>query len=35
MFARLEWIKFQSGSMKMIREEYEKLKDQALTIRQK
>jgi len=27
MVARLEWIKFQSGSMKMIRDEYEKLKD--------
>ena len=27
MVARLEWIKFQSGSMKRIREEYEKLKD--------
>jgi len=27
MVARLEWIKFQSGSMKMIREEYEKMKD--------
>ena len=27
MVARLEWMKFQSGSMKMIRDEYEKLKD--------
>jgi len=27
MVARLEWIKFQSGSMRMIRDEYEKLKD--------
>jgi ketose-bisphosphate aldolase len=27
MVARLEWIKFKSGSMKMIRDEYEKLKD--------
>jgi ketose-bisphosphate aldolase len=27
MVARLEWVKFKSGSMKMIRDEYEKLKD--------
>ncbi len=27
MVARLEWIKFKSGSMKAIRDEYEKLKD--------
>lgn len=27
MVARLEWKKFRSGSMKMIRDEYEKLKD--------
>jgi len=27
MVARLEWLKFKSGSMKMIRDEYEKLKD--------
>jgi fructose-bisphosphate aldolase class II len=27
MVARLEWVKFKSGSMKIIREEYEKLKD--------
>ena len=27
MVARLEWMKFKSGSMKMIRDEYEKLKD--------
>jgi ketose-bisphosphate aldolase len=27
MVARLEWIKFKSGSMKIIRDEYEKLKD--------
>jgi ketose-bisphosphate aldolase len=27
MVARLEWVKFKSGSMKRIRDEYEKLKD--------
>ena len=27
MVARLEWLKFKSRSMKMIRDEYEKLKD--------
>jgi ketose-bisphosphate aldolase len=27
MVARLEWVKFKSGSMKMIRDEYEKFKD--------
>jgi ketose-bisphosphate aldolase len=27
MVARLEWIKFRSGSMKSVRDEYEKLKD--------
>ncbi len=27
MVARLEWIKFKSGSMKAIHQEYEKLKD--------
>jgi ketose-bisphosphate aldolase len=31
MVARLEWIKFKSGSMKAIRDEYEKLKDQNYT----
>jgi fructose-bisphosphate aldolase, class II len=31
MVARLEWIKFKSGSMKSIRDEYEKLKDQKYT----
>ena len=31
MVARLEWVKFKSGSMKMIRDEYEKLKDMHFT----
>jgi ketose-bisphosphate aldolase len=31
MVARLEWVKFQSGSMKVIRDEYEKLKDLRCT----
>jgi ketose-bisphosphate aldolase len=31
MVARLEWIKFKSGSMKAIRDEYEKLKDRDHT----
>jgi ketose-bisphosphate aldolase len=31
MVARLEWIKFKSGSMKSIRDEYEKLKDLSFT----
>ncbi len=31
MVARLEWIKFKSGSMKSIRDEYEKLKDNRFT----
>jgi ketose-bisphosphate aldolase len=31
MVARLEWIKFKSGSMKAIRDEYYKLKDQNYT----
>jgi ketose-bisphosphate aldolase len=31
MVARLEWIKFRSGSMKTIRDEYEKLKDLRFT----
>jgi ketose-bisphosphate aldolase len=31
MVARLEWIKFSSGSMKAIRDEYEKLKDLRFT----
>ncbi len=31
MVARLEWIKFKSGSMKTIRDEYEKLKDLKFT----
>ena len=31
MVARLEWIKFKSGSMKAIRDEYEKLKDPNYT----
>jgi ketose-bisphosphate aldolase len=31
MVARLEWMKFRSGSMKMIRDEYEKLKDPGHT----
>jgi ketose-bisphosphate aldolase len=31
MVARLEWIKFESGSMKAIRDEYEKLKDLRFT----
>jgi len=31
MVARLEWIKFKSGSMKTIRDEYEKLKDLSFT----
>ncbi|MGD0754830.1 MAG: class II fructose-bisphosphate aldolase [Bacteroidales bacterium] len=31
MVARLEWIKFKSGSMKSIRDEYEKLKDLQFT----
>ena len=31
MVARLEWIKFESGSMKSIRDEYEKLKDLRFT----
>ena len=31
MVARLEWVKFKSGSMKMIRDEYEKLKDPRYT----
>ena len=31
MVARLEWIKFKSGSMKSIRQEYEKLKDMRYT----
>jgi ketose-bisphosphate aldolase len=31
MVARLEWIKFKSGSMKSIRDEYEKLKDNRVT----
>lgn len=31
MVARLEWIKFKSGSMKSIRDEYDKLKDLRFT----
>ncbi|MHC4872824.1 MAG: class II fructose-bisphosphate aldolase [Planctomycetota bacterium] len=31
MVARLEWIKFESGSLKAIREEYEKVKDENHT----
>jgi len=31
MVARLEWIKFKSGSMKSIRDEYEKMKDRRIT----
>jgi ketose-bisphosphate aldolase len=31
MVARLEWLKFKSGSMKAIRDEYEKLKDPQFT----
>jgi len=31
MVARLEWIKFQSGSMKSIHDEYDKLKDLKVT----
>jgi len=31
MVARLEWIKFKSGSLKTIRDEYEKLKDVRFT----
>ena len=31
MVARLEWLKFKSGSMKSIRDEYEKLKDLYFT----
>lgn len=31
MVARLEWIKFKSGSMKAIKDEYEKLKDKNYT----
>lgn len=31
MVARLEWIKFKSGSMKSIRDEYEKIKDKRFT----
>jgi fructose-bisphosphate aldolase class II len=31
MVARLEWIKFKSGSMKAIRQEYEKMKDVRYT----
>lgn len=31
MVARLEWIKFKSGSLKSIRDEYEKLKDLRFT----
>ena len=31
MVARLEWIKFKSGSLKAIKEEYEKLKDRNHT----
>jgi ketose-bisphosphate aldolase len=31
MVARLEWMKFESGSMKSIRDEYEKLKDLRFT----
>jgi ketose-bisphosphate aldolase len=31
MVARLEWIKFKSGNMKAIRDEYEKIKDQNYT----
>jgi ketose-bisphosphate aldolase len=31
MVARLEWIKFKSGNMKAIRDEYEKLKDKNYT----
>ncbi len=31
MVARLEWVKFKSGSMKMIRDEYEQLKDLHFT----
>jgi ketose-bisphosphate aldolase len=31
MVARLEWIKFKSGSMKSVRDEYEKLKDLKFT----
>jgi ketose-bisphosphate aldolase len=31
MVARLEWVKFKSGSMKAIRDEYEKLKDLNFT----
>ena len=31
MVARLEWLKFKSGSMKSVRDEYEKLKDLRYT----
>jgi ketose-bisphosphate aldolase len=31
MVARLEWLKFKSGSMKMIRDEYERVKDPGFT----
>jgi len=31
MVARLEWLKFKSGSMKAVRDEYEKLKDLRFT----
>ena len=31
MVARLEWVKFQSGSLKAIRDEYEKVKDERFT----
>ncbi|MDP2337396.1 MAG: class II fructose-bisphosphate aldolase [Bacteroidota bacterium] len=31
MVARLEWLKFKSGSMKSVRDEYEKLKDLRFT----
>jgi ketose-bisphosphate aldolase len=31
MVARLEWIKFKSGSMKSVRDEYEKMKDLKFT----
>ena len=31
MVARLEWLKFKSGSMKIIRDEYEQLKDLQFT----
>jgi ketose-bisphosphate aldolase len=31
MVARLEWVKFESGSMKAIRDRYEKLKDERFT----